>query len=199
MTYNKLFEILKISHKMKLLLTSILFFLFNLIYCQENLDSIITKCRVKEVKIFDEEKKLVSLTRYDTLGRMLHNEVDNFTGATSLKTSMTKIYDQNGNVLKTISTHSSYPYPTIWIYEYDTDGNNIAVKTEQGDYVFQYFYNDSKFLILKLAYDDDKTIRQTISYQKLDNEKKSISSNKGIFIKIGRLKHIMMILETQLK
>ena len=46
-----------------------------------------------------------------------------------------------------------------------------------------YLPDDASFLILKLAYDDDKTIRQTISYQKLDNEKKSISSNKGIFIK----------------
>ena len=162
----------------------ILLFFSNTVLCQSNSDSIIRTNKVKEVRIVDSENKVASLTKYDSLGRMTFNALDNFGGATFLKTTLAKIYNDQGNNIQTISTHSSYPNErTVWFYEYDKNGNRTSIKTQDGNLVFQFVYDESNFLIKELSYDDDNTIRQTKTFQREIVGKKIISKNSGSFIK----------------
>jgi hypothetical protein len=167
---------------MKILFTSLLLLTFSTFFCQSNNDSIIINNRIKEVRILDSENKLASITKYDLAGKLIFNSLDNFCGSTFLKTSITKFYDDNGKLIKTLSTHSSFEEPTIWIYEYDENGNKSVIKTQDGNLVFQFFYDNSNFLVKKLSYNDN-SIRETTTFEKKDNDKKIVSKIVGDFIK----------------
>lgn len=92
-------------------------------------------------------------------------------------------YNDSGNITKTINFHSSFPDSTVWLYKYDLNGNKISTKTLDDKFVFKYFYDDSNFLIKELSFDDSNKVRQTTTYEKVDNGKKIISIIVGNFIK----------------
>lgn len=65
------------------------------------------------------QNELSEISKFDENGRLIYNQKDNFSSATYLKTSRTFKYDNKGNILETIMTHSSFPEPTIMTNEYD--------------------------------------------------------------------------------
>lgn len=144
---------------------------------QDNLDSIIIQNNVREVRILDNQNRIASLTKYDSLGNLTFRSWDDFTGQTSLKSSITKIYDEKGNNIKTIFTHSAYEEPEIWISQYDVNNNEISTKDINGNLIFEYFYDDLNFMVKKISYDDEElnTIRNIETIEKLENGKKIVS------------------------
>lgn len=167
---------------MKLTLTLTLIFSSYSLFSQTNVDSIIVNNHVKEIRILSQHNDTANVIKYNKQGKMTYNLLNDFGGSTFLKTSITWLYDSSGKVIKTISTHSSFPDSTIWVYEYDTTGNKISTKTIDGRPVFLYFYDDSNFLIKQLSFDDSSKVEQTTTYKKVDNCKKVISTIVGNFI-----------------
>jgi hypothetical protein len=151
-------------------------------FSQSNSDSLIIKNKVKRVKIFDSENKLVSVYEYDIKGRLILRSMDNFTSAIFLKTSETNIYDENDNLIKTTFIHSSFSEPRIWIKDYDKNKNLVSIKNDKGDLVFQFFYDGTNFKNKEIMYDVNK-ISQTTVFERLDNGKTIVSSINGDFIK----------------
>ena len=169
---------------MKLFLTLTLIFTSYSLFSQTNVDSIIASSHVKEVQILSQQKDTANLIRYSKEGKMTYNFLNNFGGSTFLlKTSTTWIYNDSGRVIKTISTHSSFPDSTAWVYEYDTKGNRVSTKTVEGRLIFKYYYDDSNFLVKQLSFDDSSKLEETTTYEKVNNGKKVISTIMGNFIK----------------
>lgn len=168
---------------MKLLLTLTLLVISCDLFSQFNIDSIILKNKIKEVRILDFKNDTAAVTRYNAHGKMTYNLLDNFGGSTFLKTAISWIYNDKEQVIKTISTHSSFPDSTVWIYEFDAEGNRISTKTQEGKLVFKYYYDDSNFLIKQQSFDDSSNIEQTTTYEKFDDGKKNVSRIVGNFIK----------------
>jgi hypothetical protein len=167
--------------QMKFNLIILIFITFNS-FCQTNTDSIIVKNKVKEVRIFDSKDNLVSVSKYDLKCNLLFKSMDNFTSALFLKTSETNTYNENGKLIKKISTHSSFKEPTIWIKEYDKNQNLVSIKDEKGNLIFQFFYDDSNFKNKEIMY-SEKKISQTTIIEKRDNGNEIISLINGDFIK----------------
>jgi len=153
------------------------------LFSQNNVDSIIVKNHVKEVRILSQLSDTANLIRYNKQGKMTYNLLNNFGGSTFLKTSITWVYNDRNKVIKTISTHSSFPDSTVWVYEYDTKGNKISTKSIDGRLIFKYYYDDSNFLVKQLSYDDSSKLEGTTTYEKVNNGKKIISTITGNFIK----------------
>lgn len=130
-----------------------------------------------------QQNDTANLIRYNKEGKMTYNFLNNFGGSTFLKTSITWVYNDNGRVIKTISTHSSFPDSIVWVYEYDTKGNRQSAKTIDGKLIFRYYYDDSNFLVKQLSFDDSSKLEQTTTYEKVNNGKKVISKIIGNFIK----------------
>lgn len=166
-------------------LTLILIFIFSSysLFSQTNGDSVIVHNHVKEVRILSQQDDTANIIKYNRNGKMTYNFLKDFGGSTFLKTSTTWIYDSSGKVIKTISHHSSFPDSTVWVYEYDTRGNKISTKTAAGKLIFNYYYDDSNFLIKQLSFDDSSKVEETTTYEKVDNGKKVISTIVGNFIK----------------
>lgn len=161
---------------MNIILHIIFLTFLNFVFSQTNSDSLIIKNKIKEVRIFDIDNNIACITKYDSLGKLTYNLMDNFTSQTSLKSSLTKIYNEKGNPIKTIFTHSSYSKPTIWINEFDDRNNKITTKDDLGNLVFEYFYDNSNFLVKKISYDEEtKQIRNIETIEKT-NEGKTIIS-----------------------
>jgi hypothetical protein len=152
------------------------------VFCQSNADSTIVKNKVKEVKIFDSTNNLVSISKYDVKGNLIFKSMDNFASATFLKTSEINTFDESGNEVKTVSTHSSFPDSTIWVKEYDKNKNLLNIKDEKGNLVFQYFYDDSNFKKKEIMYDENK-ISQTTIYESRKNGNEIVSLINGDFLK----------------
>jgi hypothetical protein len=146
----------------------LLFFITNFVFAQTNADSIIINNKVREVRVVSAENNIACVSKYDRFGRLTYRLFDNFDGFPNLKSSIEWIYDSNGRKIKTISTHSSFTNPTIWIYEYDKKGNKLATKTVDGKPVFEYVYDDTGFLIKELAF-DNYGVRRTSIYEKADD------------------------------
>jgi len=151
-------------------------------FCQINIESAIIENKVKEVRIFDSENNLVSVCKYNTNAKILFRSSENFASAMFLKTSETNIYNENNKVIETISTHSSFDKPTVWIKEYDGNQNLINIKDENGNMVFQYFYDQGKVKNKELMYEDNK-VSQITTYEIFDDGKKSIELINGKFLK----------------
>lgn len=166
---------------MKFNLIFLIFITFNS-FCQTNTDSIIVKNKVKEVRIFDSKDNLLSVSKYDLEGNLLFKSMDNFTSAVFLKTSETNTYNENGKLIKKISTHSSFKEPTICIKEYDKNQNLESIKDEKGNLIFQFFYDDLNFKNKEIMYSDNK-ISQTTIIEKRDNGNEIISLINGDFLK----------------
>src|SRR5690606_35206333 len=161
---------------MNIILHIIFLTFLNFVFSQTNSDSLIIKNKIKEVRIFDIDNNIACITKYDSLGKLTYNLMDNFTSQTSLKSSLTKIYNEKGDPIKTIFTHSSYSKPTIWINEFDDRNNKITTKDDLGNLVFEYFYDNSNFLVKKISYDEEtKQIRNIETIEKT-NEGKTIIS-----------------------
>ncbi|SMC57187.1 hypothetical protein [Moheibacter sediminis] len=79
---------------MEKICASIFFISFYSAFGQDNFDSIILRNNVKEVRISDSKNKVVSLTKYDSLGKLIYRLWDDFTGQNSLKSSIPKSYDK---------------------------------------------------------------------------------------------------------
>jgi hypothetical protein len=140
------------------------------------------KNKVKEVRIFDFKNNLVSVSKYDLKGNLLFKSMDNFTSAVFLKTSETNTYNENGKLIKKISTHSSFKEPTIWIQEYDKNQNLVSIKDEKGNLIFQFFYDNSNFKNKEIMYADNK-MSETTLYEKRNNGNEIISLINGDFLK----------------
>lgn len=166
---------------MKFNLIFLIFITFNS-FCQTNTDSTVVKNKVKEVRIFDSKNNLVSVYKYDLKGNLLFKSMDNFTSAVFLKTSEINTYNENGKLIKKISTHSSFREPTIWILEYDKNQNLVSIKDEKGNLIFHFYYDDSNFKNKETMYDENK-ISQTTLYEKLNNGNEIISLINGDFLK----------------
>lgn len=167
---------------MKCYLTTIFIFLLNVhCYSQSNIDSIIKSNKVKEVRIYNIENQIVSLTKYNSKGLLEFTSSENFANSVFLKTSLTKIYNENNNLVKSINTHSSFSEPTIWFYEYDNRGNLSTIINEKNEIVFKYFYDKKSSKIKEVLYDNNK-ISQTTIYKNLDNGLKQVEEIKGDFI-----------------
>lgn len=166
---------------MKLICGSILFFFCYVLSAQRGTDSLMVKNHVKEIRILDSKNKVVSIDKFNVLGKKVYNALDDFGGSTFLKTSTTWFYNELGILSKTIMTHSSFPEPTVWLYKYDENGNQTEIKTEDDRIVFKFFYDSSGYRIKELAYADDGNVRQTTTYEKA--ERKTISRITGDFIK----------------
>jgi hypothetical protein len=166
---------------MKFNLLFVIFIAFNS-FCQTNTDSTVVKNKVKEVRIFDIKDNLVSVSKYDLKGNLLFKSMDNFTFAVFLKISETNTYNENGELIKKISTHSSFKEQTIWIQEYDKNQNLVSIKDEKGNLIFQFFYDDSNFKNKEIMYSDNK-ISQTTIIEKRHNGNEIISLINGDFIK----------------
>lgn len=167
---------------MKYYLITIFISLLNLnCYSQSNIDSIIKNNKVKEVRIYNVENQIVSLTKYNSKGLLEFTSSENFANSVFLKTSLTKIYNENNNLVKSINTHSSFSEPIIWFYEYDNRGNLSTIINEKNEIVFKYFYDKKSSKIKEVLYDNNK-ISQTTIYRNLDNGLKQVEVIKGDFI-----------------
>ncbi|MBX3240810.1 MAG: hypothetical protein KIT80_23035 [Chitinophagaceae bacterium] len=153
------------------------------LFSQNNPDSVIKRNHVKEVRILNLRNDISSIARYNTDGRITYNSLNDFAGATFLRTSSTRVNNEEGQTIKSISTHSSFPDSTIWIYQYDTNGNLISINTHEGKPVFKYYYDTSNFRIKEYLYNDSNKIDQTTTFEKVDNGKKIVSRITGNFIK----------------
>lgn len=168
---------------MKYYFTSILIFLFlTPCFSQSNDDSFILKNKVKEVRIYDSKNKLVSLTKYNSKGLLEFTCNDNFGGSTFLKTSLTKVYDEKGVLIKTIHNHSSFKEPTIWLYKYDSTGNLVAILNDKNKFVFKFYYSNKNFKTKDELYNEDK-ITETKTYEYLEDSSIIIQNINGDFIK----------------
>lgn len=161
----------------------LLLLITHVVFSQKNANSAIISNKVKEVRIIDKNNKVVSISKYDNNGRLIFTSADNFTYAVFLKTSETISYNNDGKINKTISTHSSFEKPTIFINNYDSNGNLISIEDESGKLIFKYFYNDTNFKIKEQLYDDRNKIEETITYEKSSDGKKVVQSIEGNFIK----------------
>ena len=159
---------------MKLNLFILILFISNLTFCQKNADSLIIKNKVKSVRIYDQSNKLVSKSEFDSLGRLVYNLQDDFGGYKRLKSTLTKVYDENGLNIISVSTHSNFDKPTVWRYEYDINGNKTGTLDEFGNYVFKYVYDENGLKIKEFAYNDENKIRRKSYFQRFDNEKKVV-------------------------
>ncbi len=159
---------------MKHIFSFLLLLLTNLTFSQTNADSLIISNRVKEVRIFDVNNKLVSKSQYDSIGRLIYRLHDDFAGFKSLKSTLTKIYNTNGNNIISVSTHSNFNKPTVWRYEYDNNGNKTSAIDEFGNYVYRYFYDDDGFMVKKLSFNNKNNIRRISTYEQTDKGKKII-------------------------
>lgn len=168
---------------MKLFLTLTLILSSYYLFSQTNVDSIIVNNNIKKVLILTSQNDTADLIRYNKEGKKTYNLRNDFGGSTYLKTSTTWVYNDSGRVIETISTHSSFPNSTIWIYEYDTRGNRITTKTTDGKLIFRYYYDDSNFLVKQLSFGDSNKLEQTTFYEKVNNGKKVISTIMGNFIR----------------
>lgn len=161
----------------------LLLLITHVVFSQKNANSAIISNKVKEVRIIDKNNKVVSISKYDNNGRLIFTSADNFTYAVFLKTSETISYNNDGKINKTISTHSSFEKPTIFINNYDSNWNLISIQDESGKQIFKYFYNDTNFKIREQQYDDRNKIEETITYEKSSDGKKVVQSIEGNFIK----------------
>lgn len=154
--------------------------LTKVVFSQKNADSLIVKNKVKVVSIYDSANTLVSMSKFDDLGRLIYQLDDNFGSYKSLKATLTKTYDQKGNVMSTVFTHANYNHPRVWYYEYDTNGNKTGTLDEFGNYVFKYFYDESGFKIKEIAFNDENKVRRTSYYEKFDDGKKIVEKTGNI-------------------
>lgn len=118
---------------------------------QTNADSLIIKNKIKTVKIFDSENKLVNEIRYHFADRLIYRLDDDFAGYKNLKSTLTKIYDVNGNNIISVLTHSNLNKPTVWRHKYDKRGNEIATIDELNNYIFRSFYDKDNFKTIKFS------------------------------------------------
>lgn len=154
-------------------------FISSLGLAQINADSTIVKNKVKEVRIFNSNSKLVTVTKYDEKGKKIFNSSDR----DYIKTSEATFYNDNGTIHKTVSTHSSYPdESTIWINEYDKNQNIIKIKDEKENLVFEFSYDDRNRKEKEIMYEENK-ISQTILFEYLDNGNQVVQNIKGNFLR----------------
>ncbi len=137
--------------------------------------------------MFDTNNKLVSESEYDSIGRLIYRLHDDFTGFKSLKSTLTKIYDNNGNNIISVLTHSNFNKPTVWRHKYDSYNNKTETLDEFGNYVFRYFYNENGFMIKKLSYNDKNEIRRRSIFEKVNDGKTIVErmGNDSIFYRIN--------------
>ncbi|WP_299892408.1 hypothetical protein [uncultured Lacinutrix sp.] len=164
---------------MKSLLIFFLFLSTYFTFGQTNADSLIIKNKIKVVKILNAKNKLVNEIRYDSLGKLIYRLDDDFAGYKNLKSTLTKIYDVNGNNIISVMTHSNFNKPTVWRHKYDDRGNKIATIDELNNNVFKQFYDEDNFMTMKLSYDENNKIRRKSTFEKTDDGNKIIE-------KIGR-------------
>jgi hypothetical protein len=155
----------------------------NLLFSQNNSPEIIVSNKVKEVRILNANNEVVSVAKYDNNGRLIFTSADNFTYSIFLKTSKTISYNDDGKINKIISTHSSFPEPTVLINNYDLKGNLMSIVNENGKLVFKYFYDETNFKIKEQSYNDKNKIEETITYEKSLDGKKITEMINGDFIK----------------
>lgn len=172
---------------MKLLFVTILLLMNNLMFGQNNSDSLIISNRVKVVRVLNAYNDLVSNTEYDSIGRLIYRFNYDSIGFKPLKSTLTKIYDINGNNIISVLTHSNFNKPTIWRYQYDNNGNRIATIDEFGNYVFRYFYNKNGFKIKELAYNAQNEIRRKSTFEVLENGNKVVerTGNNSVYSRIN--------------
>lgn len=180
---GKIYKLETLKHTFFFLLLLLTYLTFS----QTNADSLIIKNRVKKVRVFDINNKLVSEFEYDSIARLIYRLHNDFTGFKSLKSTITKIYDSNDNNIISVSTHSNFNKPIVWRYEYDNNGSKTATLDEFGNYVFRYFYDKNGFMVKKLSYNAKNEIRRKSTFEKADNGKKIIErmGNDSIISRIN--------------
>lgn len=164
---------------MKSLLIFSLVILSNIAFCQLNNDSIILKNKVKEVREFNSKNKLISIAKYNEKGKLIFSSNEKLDG--SLKTSKTITYNEKGEATKIVSTHSSFSDPTTWLYEYDDKSNVTKIKDENGNLIFEFFYDNSGFKVKQILYEKNE-ISEITTYESKDDGKRIIQNIKGNFI-----------------
>lgn len=156
---------------MKIKLMCFILFSFNICLSQSNPKDIILINKVDKVRVIDGSGDTVSRIQYDTYGDIIYKYLKNFEGV--VFSSIIKTYDHKRNNIKTSFEHSG----EIWFSEFDENNNEVLIKDNDGCPVFQYFYDDSNFLVKKNAFKEgsDKVRRIEIS-EKFDNGKKIVTT-----------------------
>jgi hypothetical protein len=114
---------------------------------------------------------LVQLSKCDLKGSVLFKSMDNFTLLYFKKYQNSFTYNENGELIKKISTHSSFEQ-TIWIQEYGKI-KILGIKMK-GNLIFQFFYDSSIYKNKRNNVFDNK-ISQTTIIEETDIMKQSIS------------------------
>ncbi len=158
--------------------------LFNFYFAnsQNNEESIILKNKVREQKVYDEKNELSEISKFDEFGKLIYNQKNNFSSSTYLKTSQTIKYDNNGKVLETIITHSSYPETTIMTNEYDEKNNLVKVYSESKKLLLKNYYDSKNQKIKEEMFGENDSINQITKYEYFDNDKKKVTKINGDFI-----------------
>ena len=156
---------------MKTLLILFCLLLTNFALSQKNADSLILKHKVKTVKIFDSENKLVGELRYDTTGNLVFRFEDKFTFYRSLKSTLAKCHDFEIFDYTTIYNH--FASKSVWFYNYDKSGNVKSIEDELGNYLYKYKYDKDHFMIKKLSFSLNYNFKKKSIFEKM-NEKEII-------------------------
>jgi hypothetical protein len=168
---------------MKAIISFLIILNFNFAISQNNEENIILKNKVKEQKVYDANQKLSEISKFNTNGKLIFNQKDNFTSSTYLKTSKTIKYNEQGLIIEEKTTHSSFPEPSIRKNEYDENGNLIKIYSDKNRLILKNFFNERNKIILAEMFDDDEKMIQTTEYNYFDNDTKVESIINGDFLK----------------
>jgi len=156
---------------MKIKLMCLILFSFNICLSQSNPKNIILNNNIAKVRVFDNNGNIVSVVHYDIYGNVVYKYLKKFEGV--VFSSIIKTYDDSGNNIKTYFEDSG----ETWFFEFDDNNNEVLIKDNDGCPIFQYFYDDSNFLVKTVAFKEgsDKIRRVEIS-EKFDSGKKIVTT-----------------------
>lgn len=140
-------------------------------FCQENSAIVILNNKVKEEKLLDSLNNLILARTYDSLGRttyVLNDIIGN-------KFAFTNIFDNKGNRIRSIYEHRAFNTPQVWYHEFDDKHNETSIKDENGNLLFEYFYDDSNFLIKEITYYIDTNKKRITTFEKSEDGRKIVS------------------------
>lgn len=146
-------------------------FSFKICLSQSNPKNIILNNNIAKVRVVDNSGNVVSIVHYDIYGNVVYKYLKNFEGV--IFSSVIKIYDDRGNNIKTYFENSG----ETWFSEFDHNNNEVLIKDNDGCPIFQYFYDDSNFLVKTIVFNEgsDEVRRIEVS-EKFDNGKKIVTT-----------------------